>query len=43
MIFIKRTIEIPFPTPFSVIRSPSHINTAEPAVSAATTTIIHTT
>ena len=43
MILIKSTIEIPFPTPFSVIRSPSHINTAEPAVSAAITTIIHTT
>ena len=34
MMLIVRTIEIPFPTPFSVICSPIHINTAEPAVIA---------
>jgi hypothetical protein len=28
----KRIMEIPFPTPFSVMRSPSHIKNAEPAV-----------
>ena len=42
MMLIRRTIEIPLPTPFSVILSPSHISIAEPAVSAATTTIILT-
>ena len=40
MILIKSTIEIPLPTPFSVILSPIHINTAEPAVSAITTNTI---
>ena len=43
IILINNTIEIPLPTPFSVIRSPIHISTAEPAVSAATTTMIHVT
>ena len=38
-ILIVRTMEIPFPMPFSVIRSPSHISIAEPAVKLATTTI----
>ena len=28
----KRIIDIPFPTPFSVICSPNHIKKAEPAV-----------
>ena len=37
MILIRRTIEIPFPTPFSVIRSPIHIRNALPAVSVHTT------
>ena len=36
-ILIRRTIEIPFPTPFSVIRSPIHIRNALPAVSVQTT------
>ena len=36
-ILIIRTIEIPFPIPFSVIRSPTHIRNAEPAVRAVTT------
>ena len=35
---IISTIEIPFPTPFSVICSPIHINIAEPAVKVATAT-----
>ena len=34
---IRSTIEIPFPTPFSVIRSPIHIRNALPAVSVHTT------
>ena len=38
MILMVSTMEIPFPTPFSVIRSPSHISIAEPAVRQATTT-----
>ena len=42
IMLIKSTIEIPLPTPFSVILSPSHISIAEPAVSAATTTIMLT-
>ena len=36
---IIRTIEIPFPTPFSVILSPTHIRNAEPAVRDTTTVI----
>ena len=32
MILAKITIEIPFPTPCSVINSPSHIKMMEPAV-----------
>ena len=36
MILIVSTIEIPLPTPFSVICSPIHIRTAEPAVIANT-------
>ena len=36
-ILIKSTIEIPFPTPFSVILSPIHIKNAEPAVNVSTT------
>ena len=36
---ITRTMEIPLPTPFSVIRSPIHIRTVEPAVNAATSII----
>ena len=39
---IKSTMEIPFPTPFSLICSPTHIKKAEPAVNATTTTIILT-
>ena len=39
IILIVNTIDIPFPTPFSVIRSPIHISTAEPAVSEVTTII----
>jgi len=42
IMLIKSTIDIPLPTPFSVILSPSHISIAEPAVSAATTTIMLT-
>jgi len=34
---MSRTIEIPFPTPFSVIRSPIHIRNADPAVNVRTT------
>ena len=37
MILIRSTIDIPFPTPFSVIRSPIHIRNALPAVSVHTT------
>ena len=36
-ILINRTIEIPLPMPFSVIRSPIHIRKAEPAVSTRMT------
>ena len=36
-ILIRSTMEIPFPTPLSVILSPIHIRRAEPAVIAATT------
>ena len=36
MILIIRMIEIPFPTPFSVILSPNHIRSAEPAVMVTT-------
>ena len=36
-ILIKSTMKIPFPTPFSVIRSPIHIRNALPAVSVHTT------
>ena len=38
---IVRTIEIPFPIPLSVILSPIHIRTAEPAVREATTKITY--
>ena len=38
-ILIRSTMEIPLPTPFSVIRSPIHIRRAEPAVIAAITVI----
>ena len=34
---IIRTMEIPFPTPFCVIRSPIHISKVDPAVRAVTT------
>ena len=34
---INKIIEIPFPTPFSVILSPHHIRNAEPAVNVRTT------
>ena len=37
MMLMVRTMEIPLPTPLSVIRSPSHIRNAEPAVSVAMT------
>ncbi|CUQ41853.1 Uncharacterised protein [Dorea longicatena] len=37
IILINSTMEIPFPTPFSVIRSPIHIKNAEPAVNVHTT------
>ena len=37
IMFTASTMEIPFPMPFSVIRSPSHISIAEPAVKQATT------
>ena len=37
IMLMTRTIEIPFPTPFSVILSPIHISTEDPAVKAATT------
>ena len=37
---INRIMEIPLPTPFSVICSPSHIINAAPAVKAATATTI---
>ena len=33
---------MPFPTPFSVIRSPIHIRNADPAVSVHTTTAAFT-
>ena len=36
-ILIRRTMEIPLPTPFSLIRSPIHIRKQEPAVRATTT------
>ena len=35
IMLITRTIEIPFPIPFSVILSPTHIRNALPAVSVA--------
>ncbi len=38
MMFTHRTMEIPLPTPFSVIRSPIHMSIAEPAVREVTTT-----
>ena len=38
-ILIRRTIEIPFPTPFSVIRSPIHMTNVDPAVNAKITVI----
>ena len=37
-ILIIKMMEIPFPTPFSVICSPIHISIAEPAVRQQTTT-----
>ena len=37
IMLITSTIEIPFPTPFSVILSPIHISTAEPAVKVTIT------
>ena len=37
---IVSTMEIPFPTPLSVIRSPIHIRKALPAVSAAITVMM---
>ena len=40
IILMVRTMEIPFPTPFSVILSPIHIRNALPAVNAATTVMI---
>ena len=39
MILNRSTIEIPFPTPFSVIRSPIHISMALPAVIVTIATI----
>ena len=38
MMLIRRTMEMPFPTPLSVILSPIHIRKALPAVIAATAT-----
>ena len=37
IMLITRTIDIPLPTPFSVILSPIHIRKADPAVSVNTT------
>ena len=39
MMLIINTIEMPLPTPFSVILSPIHIRNALPAVNAAITVI----
>ena len=39
MILNRSTIEIPFPTPFSVILSPIHISIALPAVIVTIATI----
>ena len=39
IILMTRTMEIPFPMPFSVILSPTHIRKALPAVSVATAQI----
>ncbi len=39
IMLMSRTIEIPFPTPFSVIRSPIHIRNADPAVNVSTTIV----
>ena len=43
MMLIVNTMEIPFPTPFSVILSPIHIRTAEPAVRVKITIMIFIT
>ena len=40
IILIVKTIEIPLPTPFSVILSPIHMITVEPAVNVTTAVII---
>ena len=37
IMLIVNTMEIPLPIPFSVIRSPIHIRTADPAVSVVMT------
>ena len=42
IILINNTIEIPFPIPFSVILSPTHIRNAEPAVNVNTATATFT-
>ena len=41
-ILIRSTMEIPLPTPFSVMRSPIHINNVEPAVKVTMTTAAFT-